>query len=88
MPGFDSTRGSYAISAYYYKFNFDNNTRLADSANVAGNYYDIINAINNEEIPSRRNSFPLMAWNNSNKLLTVTPNGGRSDFRILFFHHK
>lgn len=88
MPNFDSNRGSYSISAYYFKYNYINNTRVADTASMGGQYRAIVSMLGNEELPTRRNSFPILSWNNSTKLLTVTPNGGKSEFRIIFYHHK
>lgn len=87
MPNFDSTRGNYALTSYYFKFDLINDVRRPDTDSMAGKYYSIINTLSNN---SNRfaNPFPTLSWNNTTKLLTVTPIGGKSDFRVLFFHHK
>jgi hypothetical protein len=91
VPAFDSNLGYFSFSMYpfYYSYNFDGYRFFDDSANFS--------QIGESAVAQCFNRGPNLSWNNSTKILSVTPNNEpeslfeetiRHRYRIVMVHFK
>lgn len=88
VPGFDSTKGTWIVTQYLFKFDYVNDVRIADSSSLGGQYRNIINQFSVSGTVFD-NALISTSWNNSTKVMTIsTPSNSKSDHRIVFLHYK
>lgn len=86
IPKYDSSKGTYFIFPYTFKWNLNSNSLAAETASMPGNYILPMHSFQYDG-GLRTNPRPTTSWNNTTKLLTFTPNGTYSPWRVLFIHH-
>ena len=88
IPSFDSNRGTYFLSPYIFKFHFVNDVRVADNTAMAGQYINLLNQFGttDDRFTSPK---PNLFWDNTAKLMSVTPvTGAKSDYKLTLLHYK
>jgi hypothetical protein len=87
IPSFDSSRGTFFLSPYVFKYNFSTSTRLADNA-AFGTSVNLLNQFGRTD-----NRFsspkPTLSWNNTSKVMTVTQDpDALGDYKLTLLHYK
>jgi len=88
IPSFDSDRGTYFLSPYMFKYAFDTSVRVADTTPLGSNYVNLINQFGTtaDRFTSPK---PNLSWNNTTKLMSVTPvAGAKGDYKLTLLHYK
>jgi hypothetical protein len=88
IPRFDIDRGTYFLSPYMFKYAFDISVRVADTTPMGNNYVNLINQFGTtaDRFTSPQ---PILSWNNTTKLMSVTPvTGAKGDYKLTLLHYK
>lgn len=90
VPAFEEARGTIVPTPYLCKFDYIDDQRIANDANMAGEYHRVFAGMAWSANSDRFDNVPpAWLWNEASKELSVTLNSDvLTEWQFNFYHHK